>query len=66
MSDNREWVEVVPLNDPQLAKSLFRAWSEQNGAWFGQLKDEDIRIDTVWMQDRTTKVRYKVRSLPKV
>jgi hypothetical protein len=59
MSD--EWIEVVaPCNEVE-AKLLFDKWCMEHPEWKKVLQDQDIRIDTIWTQDRTTKVRYRVR-----
>jgi hypothetical protein len=56
-----DFIEVVPAAPFSDADESFRKWLHGNGLQRSDLRDEDIRIDTVRGLDGRSLRRYKVR-----
>ena len=62
-NQNDSWVVVVQASEPGVAERAFAQWRQSNPLWSAQLKDTDIRVDTIRGSDGKTLRRYRVRVL---
>ncbi|MBX3722403.1 MAG: hypothetical protein KF713_11245 [Turneriella sp.] len=61
MSD--EWVEILSAHTRAEADLLFKAWRDKNPLIDKELKDEDVRVDTIRTQEKQNLTRYSIRKI---
>jgi len=55
-----KWVVVVYPAEPVTAEQAFEQWRRDNPQWSAQLRDIDIRVDTIRGSEGKTLRRYLV------